>query len=172
MRKFLAIALLLLGSIQSLFAEHIKGGEMFYDYIGPGSSAGTSQYRITLKLYIDCNANSSGQLDSDIRLTVFDKSDNRQVSGSPFTAPSQGDEWLRFDPNSNPCISNPPTDVCYRVRSFSAIITLPINTSGYTIAYQRCCRIDNIRNLVPRSNSVGATYTCEIPGTNTLPEAY
>jgi PKD repeat protein len=171
MRKALAIAWLLFGTIQSLFAEHIKGGEMFYEYLGPGS-AGTSQYRVTLKLYIDCNANSSGQLDSEIRLTVFDKGNNSQIGGSPFVAPSLGDEWLRFDPASNPCISNPPTDVCYRVRSFSTVITLPINNNGYIISYQRCCRIDNIVNLVPRSNSVGATYMCEIPGTNTLPEAY
>ncbi|OQP57503.1 PKD domain-containing protein [Niastella populi] len=172
MRKTLAIALLcFFGTIQSLFAEHIKGGEMFYEYLGPGSGANTSQYRVTLKLYIDCNANSSGQLDGEIRLTVYDKGNNNQF-GSPFTAPSQGDEWLRFDPASNPCISNPPNDVCYRVRSFSTVITLPINHAGYVIAYQRCCRIDNIINLEPRSNSVGATYMCEIPGTNSLPEAY
>ena len=174
MRKVLAIALLLFGSIQSLIAEHIKGGEMYYEYLGPGTDASTAQYRITLKLYIDCNANSTGQLDSEIKLTIFDKSNNGQIAGSPFSAPTTGDQWLRFDPASNPCISNPPTDVCYRVRSFSTTITLPINASGYIISYQRCCRIDNIVNLVPRSNSVGATYMCEIPGTNinTVPEAY
>ncbi|OQP62108.1 hypothetical protein A3860_29605 [Niastella vici] len=173
MRKALAIALLLVGTIQSLFAEHIKGGEMFYDYMGPGSAAGTSLYRITLKLYIDCNANSSGQLDTEIKLTIFDKDNsNSQISGSPFTAPTTGDVFLKFDPNSNPCINNPPTDVCYRVRSFSTTVTLPINVKGYTIAYQRCCRINNIVNLVSPSNSVGATYMCEIPGTELLPEAY
>ncbi|HEX6431108.1 MAG TPA: PKD domain-containing protein, partial [Niastella sp.] len=174
MRKIVAIALLMFGSIQSLIAEHIKGGEMYYVYLGPGSDPNTAVYRVTLKLYIDCNANSSGQLDDDIGLTVFDRGNNSQVSGSPFNAPSIGDEWLRFDAASNPCISNPPTDVCYRVRSFSTTITLPINFNGYTIAYQRCCRIDNIVNLVARSNSVGATYMCQIPGTNinTLPEAY
>ena len=174
MRKALAIVLLLFGSIQSLIAEHIKGGEMYYVYLGPGSDANTAVYQVTLKLYIDCNANSSGQLDGAIRLTVFDKGNNSQVAGSPFDAPTIGDEWLRFDAASNPCISNPPTDVCYRVRSFSTTITLPINSNGYTIAYQRCCRIDNIVNLVARSNSVGATYMCEIPGTNinTVPEAY
>ncbi|WP_207515529.1 PKD domain-containing protein [Longitalea luteola] len=172
MRKALAIALLLIGSIQSLFAEHIKGGEMYYEYLGPGSMASTSRYRVTLKLYIDCNANSAGQLDTRINLTVFDKNSLLQVPGSPFDAPTTGDQFLRFDPASNPCISNAPTDVCYRVRSFSTVIELPINANGYTIAYQRCCRIDNIINLVPRSNAVGATYMCEIPGTNSLPEAY
>jgi PKD repeat protein len=172
MRKVLAIALMLFGTIQSLFAEHIKGGEMFYEYLGPGSNDNTSQYRVTLKLYIDCNATSSGQLDPQINLTVYDKATNRQVQGSPFTAPFTNDVFLKFDPNSNPCISNPPTDVCYRVRSFVQVITLPINAQGYTIAYQRCCRINNIINLVAPSNSVGATYMCEIPGTSVLPDAY
>lgn len=168
MRKALAIAVFLCGTIQSLFAEHIKGGELFYEYLGP--SNGNSQYRVTLKLYIDCNANSPGQLDTEIRLTVFDKSNNAQIG--VFKANTTGDQFLRFDPASNPCILNPPTDVCYRVRSYSTVIELPINSSGYVISYQRCCRIDNIVNLVPRSNSVGATYLCEIPGTNTLPDAY
>jgi PKD repeat protein len=172
MRKAVAIALLLFVTVQSLFAEHIKGGEMFYEYLGAGNGANTSLYRVTLKLYIDCNANSSGQLDGEIRMTVYDKSSNTQVGGSPFAAPTIGDQWLRFDPASNPCISNPPTDVCYRVRSFSTTISLPVNNAGYIISYQRCCRIDNIVNLVPRSNSVGATYMCEIPGTNSLPDAY
>ncbi|MBO9201460.1 MULTISPECIES: PKD domain-containing protein [Niastella] len=173
MRRSLAIALLLFfGTIQSLFAEHIKGGEMFYEYLGPGSDPNFLQYRVTLKLYIDCNANSSGQLDTEIKLTVFDKGNIGQVRGSPFTASYSNDVFLRFDPSSNPCINNPPSDVCYRVRSFSAVIFLPISTNGYIIAYQRCCRINNIVNLQAPSNSVGATYTCEIPGTNVLPDAY
>jgi PKD repeat protein len=145
---------------------------MYYEYLGPGAGTNTAQYRVTLKLYIDCNATSSGQLDTEIKFTVFDKGTNSQIGGSPFSAPTTGDQWLRFDPASNPCISNPPTDVCYRVRSFVSFITLPISNHGYVIAYQRCCRIDNIINLVPRSNSVGATYMCEIPGTDVLPDAY
>jgi PKD repeat protein len=172
MRRVLAIVIFLCGTIQSLFAEHIKGGEMFYEYLGPGASANTAQYRVTLKLYIDCNANSPGQLDTEIGLTIFDKTNNAQISGSPFTAPTTGDVFLKFDPSSNPCISNPPTDVCYRVRSFVTTVTLPINGPGYVISYQRCCRVDNIINVVPRSNAVGATYMCEIPGTDVLPDAY
>src|SRR5262245_29041242 len=133
MRKVLAIALLMFGTIQSLFAEHIKGGEMFYEYLGPGSDPNTSQYRVTLKLYIKCNATRPGQLDPQINLTIYDKGTNAQVQGSPFVAPFSNDVFLKFDPNSNPCISNPPTDVCYRVRSFVQVITLPIDADGYTI---------------------------------------
>jgi FOG: PKD repeat len=172
MRKVLAIAVFLCGIIPSLFAEHIKGGEMFYEYLGPGASANLSKYRITLKLYIDCAATSPGQLDNAITLTIYDKGNFSQVAGSPFNAPMVNEVFARFDPNSNPCITNPPTDVCYRIRSFTTTVELPTNTHGYAVAYQRCCRINNIINLSPPSNVVGATYTCEIPGTNTRPDAY
>ena len=132
MRKVLAIAVFLCGTIQSLFAEHIKGGEMFYEYLGPGATANTSQYRITLKLYIDCNATSPGQLDNQINLTVYDKGNLSQVAGSPFNAPMVNEVFARFDPNSNPCITNPPTHVCYRIPSFQTTITVNINSQGYT----------------------------------------
>jgi hypothetical protein len=41
---------------------------------------------------------------------------------------------------------------------------------GYTITYQRCCRINGISNL-SSSGSFGATYTADIPGTTSLPDA-
>ena len=170
MKKVLVIAVFLCALIQPLFAEHIKGGELFYEYVGPGQTAGTSVYRLTLKLYIDCNATSQGQLDTQIPLTIFDRK-NYAFVDNPL-APMTGDVFLRFDPASNPCIGNPPSDVCYRVRSFSTTVTLAINEMGYIIAYQRCCRIANIRNLAQPSNAVGATYMAEIPGTNVLADGY
>ncbi|RYZ56370.1 MAG: PKD domain-containing protein [Sphingobacteriales bacterium] len=171
MKKLLFILIGLIGCNLSLLAEHIKGGEMFYTYIGPGSSAGTSVYSVSLKLYIDCNANSSGQLDQAISLTVFNKVNNSQY-GAAITAPFTGETFSRFDPASNPCIGNPPRDVCYRVRIYSATITLPDIPAGYVIAFQRCCRIGGIVNLSAPSNSAGATYFCEIPGTAVAPDAF
>ena len=46
---------------------------------------------------------------------------------------------------------------------------MPDVTDGYTIAYQRCCRIAGIENISGNSAVDGATYTCDIPGTGTLP---
>jgi PKD repeat protein len=51
-------------------------------------------------------------------------------------------------------------------------VTLPINDKGYTVAYQRCCRIAGIRNLISPSDAVGATYMAEIPGTEILADGY
>ena len=112
-----------------------------------------------------------GQLDDAVAITIFNKVTNRQV-GNIVTAGLDGDRTIRFDPASNPCISNPPVDVCYRIRTYSVTITLPNEPEGYVIAYQRCCRIENIINIAGASGNVGATYYAEIPGTAVYPEAY
>ena len=42
---------------------------------------------------------------------------------------------------------------------------LPITANDYTVSSQRCCRINNMENIV-NSGSVGNTYTINIPGTS------
>jgi hypothetical protein len=158
------LILILLGSVLPVSAAHIRGGELYYKYLGPGAGANTSTYLVTLKLYIDCGQNDPGQLDKDAFLSVFTKPDNKLFLGK--FAPMIRDEFIRYDPNSNPCITNPPIDVCYRLRYYEYVFTLPNSPLGYTIAFQRCCRIEGIQNISPPSNDFGATYLCEIPGTN------
>ena len=51
-------------------ANHLKGGWIQYEYIGPGAAAGTVQYRITVRQYLNCTA-SGGQIDASIFLGVF-----------------------------------------------------------------------------------------------------
>lgn len=143
---------------------------MTYSYIGPGAAPGTSKYAVELKLYLDCSA-TGGQLDDDVPITVFRKSTSLRY-GPVTTAGMDNETTIRFDPASNPCITNPPSDVCYRIRSYSAEITLPDDPDGYIISYQRCCRIENIINLAGSSGNVGATYYAEIPGTAVYPDAH
>lgn len=169
MKRILAIIIGVFGIINPLWAEHIKGGELFYTYIGE-SSPGFSTYSLTLKLYIDCNATSPGQLDERVSLSVFRKTDNSLFSS--VIAQFNSESFINFDPNSNPCIGNPPRDVCYRIRIYTTTVNLPTSTAGYTVSYQRCCRIRGIINLTPPSDASGATYYCEIPGTNASPDAY
>lgn len=171
--KRICLLLLLVGACTfSLHAAHIRGGELYYQYLGPGTAPNSSSYLLTLKLYIDCGQNQEGQLDERAALTIFSKSTNAQYGGVRMAGMVRDrEEFIRYDPNSNPCINNPPTDVCYRLRYYEAIIELPDTPDGYTIAFQRCCRIQGIQNLNPPSNDVGATYLCEIPGTRSLPDA-
>ncbi len=142
---------------------------MFYEYLGEGAN-NTSRYKISLKLYLDCGATSPGQLDPTVNITIFDKGTFQAIR--TVSAQLASENFLRFDPASNPCIGNPPLDVCYRVRTYSIELALPNNTDGYTLAFQRCCRIINIQNLMAPSNSYGATYTTDIPGTDVVPDGF
>ncbi len=150
-----------------LLANHIRGGELTYKYKGPGSRANSSVYILTLKLFIDCTQNNPGQLDNTVPFTIFRKRDNAQV-GSPVIAPFSYQNNVSYDPNSNPCLTNPPHDICYNLRFYTAEVTLDDDPDGYIISFQRCCRIEGINNISGASDNYGATYLCEIPGTNAL----
>ncbi|MFT3947628.1 MAG: PKD domain-containing protein [Agriterribacter sp.] len=67
------------------------------------------------------------------------------------------------------CIDNPPA-VCYEVGTYSITVTLPPESGGYNIAYQRCCRIENMSNI-SGSGQVGATYSADVPGTDVSVDA-
>ncbi|MDF2192234.1 PKD domain-containing protein [Paraflavitalea sp. CAU 1676] len=162
MKKFLLISLFISCLIQPLYAAHVRGGEMYYVYDSVNSTPTMARYIVTLKLYIDCNS-QGGQVEGTAPFTVFDRSTNAQIRN--IIVDLTKDERITYDPSSNPCISNPPSDVCYRLRYFTTTIDLPVSAAGYTITYQRCCRIENIQNMPNRSNDYGATYMCTIPGT-------
>ena len=146
MKKLLFICAFVFPALVPAYAMHIRGGELYYKYEGKGTAANTSKYRLTLKLYIDCTQNSAGQLDTQVFFTVFKRSNGTQY-GAELTASMVSDEFIKYDPTSNPCITNAPTDVCYRLRYFQTTVELPNDPVGYTVAFQRCCRIDGINNL-------------------------
>lgn len=162
MKRLLLILFLCSCFFSSLKAAHIRGGEMYYVYDSINSTPLMARYIVTLKLYVDCNA-QGGQLEGTAPFTVFDRTDNRQLRNIIVTLSET--RRIEYDPNANPCISNPPNDVCYLLRYFTTTIDLPVSAAGYTISYQRCCRIENIQNMTNRSNDYGATYMCTIPGT-------
>ena len=167
--KFLTtFFVLMIIASNNLLANHIRGGELSYRYLGPGRSANTSRYMLTLKLYIDCFQNNQGQFDRQVPFTIFDRNTNRQI-GQPEIAPFAEERRISYDPNSNPCITNPPSDICYNLRFYYKEIELPNTPQGYIISFQRCCRIAGIRNISGNSDDTGATYFCEIPGTDILP---
>ena len=58
MRKLLLVLVILLTGLPAM-ARHIAGGEMYYEWLSAGSG-NTSMYRITLRLFRDCQ--SSGPL--------------------------------------------------------------------------------------------------------------
>jgi gliding motility-associated-like protein len=168
MKKSLVIILLTICCSFQLRAGHISGGEMYYRYIGPGT-AGNNIYEVTLRLFRDCSPlnNAGGQgiaeLPDLVALGVFINGSNTAfLSDIRVNRTSREDITLL---NPYPCITNPPP-ICYQVGYYTTRIELPVNATGYTIAFQSCCRINGLSN---GGTSQGATYTANIPGTNLLP---
>ncbi len=160
MKRLLVIIVTLFLS-KSVFAEHITGGEMFYRFTGI-SATGEYQYAVTLKLYRDCFS-SGAQLDESAAIGIFNRTSNSLIFNQLI--PRTKTERLQLG-SPGACITNAPV-VCYQVGYYEFAISLPASTKGYTIAYQRCCRINGISNL-SNSGSMGATYTADIPGTELL----
>jgi gliding motility-associated-like protein len=151
------ITLLLLFCIATASrADHITGGEMTYTY--GGMVAGLHKYDGVLKLYKRCN---SGRLFADPNtVSVFDRVTGVRIMN--ITVPLSHEQHIGLPPD--PCITNPP-DVCYEVGYYIFSVNLPASVNGYILASEVNYRIMGINNL-STSVQVGATYTCEIPGTS------
>ncbi len=141
-----------------VFAKHIAGGEMSYAYLGPGTLANSGKYRITLRLYRDCYTDGA-QLDATASITIYPAGSSSYIANLRADL-SKKDVVSLTTPN--PCISNPPT-ICYEIGYYITEVELPFTSSGYTISYQRCCRINGIFNVI-NSQDAGVTYTTKIPG--------
>lgn len=157
MKRTFCLLVILFSGVAS-FANHLKGGWIQYEYLGAGSTANTSSYKITVRQYLNCNS-TGGQIDQSIFLGVFDAVTNQLFR--TLTIPISNDNNITkttFDP----CLQNPP-NICYKIDIYVTTVDLPANPNGYTLAVQRCCRIAGIINVF-NSNTVGITYSNTIPG--------
>jgi gliding motility-associated-like protein len=147
---------MLIGS--SAFATHIVGGDFYYEYVG------VNRYRITLKLYIDCENGNPQAIASDQTaiIGIFD-SKNRFVRSFSMvrTAPKRLDKVLYS------CVV-PEKDVCVDGYSYTSIVTIDPGADGVILAFQRCCRNNTITNIIA-PESTGATYWLKIAGRNSAP---
>lgn len=161
--KRLSIVLLLLLSLGGIVsAAHIKGGFFTYQYLGPGSGTNL-RYRITLTVYMICNPNS-GQLSNPINFTIFNGASNQQVNNVSVPITTQYTLSKVYD---EPCITGNEVGCYYLIVVYDLPnIELPAIPEGYTVAYQRCCRIAGINNLT-NSSAVGNTFSIRIPGSGT-----
>ncbi len=140
-----AIAALALSATMQTYAEHIIGGEIYYDHLG------NDQYRITLTLYRDCDG-PGAPFDAVGNITIFTGT-GAFYQMLPVNYPGSTFIPVVLD---SPCLNLPP-NLCIETTSYISTITLPANATGYHISYQRCCRQPSIVNLV---NPVAAGLTC------------
>ncbi len=167
MKKFLSVFLFSMLSFSS-FGNHISGGEMFYQYMGPGSSPGTKLYKITLRLFRD-NLGGGAAMPGGVYIGIFNNDNSQAIGGSPFTVNITSSVSVPVTPPPA-CMVNPPT-LDYSMGSFEFTVQLSTNANGYTAAYQTCCRIFPLENVLTQNQPAqgeGSTYMCIIPGTNQL----
>src|SRR3954469_11024494 len=144
---------------------------MYYQYAGAGSSANTNRYLITLRLFRECHpVGQAAQLPDVVRISIF-----RSGSGIEYLSKDVGESKFFMLKLNSPltCIVNKP-EVCYQVAYYTFTAELPIIAEEYIASYQTCCRSNSILNVqqyaIPRSPlpGEGSTYTCNIPGTNSI----
>ena len=127
---------------------------MYYDCLGG------NQYRVTVKVYRDCFSDGA-EYDDPLPVTIFD-GNNLNIGG--FDIPFPGSATLNVNFNNNPCVTI-PNDICIEEAIYSVVVNLPGSASGYTLAYQRCCRGPDVTNLNTPENQ-GLTLTVDIPANN------
>ncbi|PZX61529.1 PKD domain-containing protein [Hydrotalea sandarakina] len=168
MRKFLFIIFILISCVFKSYAVHIAAGELSYLYQGPGASPNTARYLITMRLFRECNAPAnSAQLNGEnVTIGIYDKATGNYISQLKLAQQFVGNPpTIQNTPGINPCLTGNPI-ACYQVGTYSSTIDLPITANGYTLSWVRYSRAV-VQNVA--GNSVGATFTAEIPGTLQLP---
>ena len=152
-KRILLILLFFVLDLSSAKASHIVGGDFAYSYLGDTIVSGQvlMKYRVRLFIYQDCITGVADAIkeDNPAHFTLYEN------NGSPFA--------LNIDTNirynlatgaitvpanfSNDCINKVP-QLCLLRKEFVKTYFLRPNASGYLIAYQRCCRNQNILNIV------------------------
>lgn len=166
MKKYL-LSLLLSFFVLEGFATHIIGGEVRYEYLGPGAAPNSKQYKIHM-LLLKGDSPTGAALITQYILGVFNNDNGQKVPGpavnSNWAAVEDFSGTLPVPINVSPCIQGSPT-LNYVYKTYSFTIELPNNISGYTVAFQTFSR-QNSNNV---ANNEGATYSCVIPGLDVLP---
>ena len=135
MKKIL-LAICFCSIVSICFGNHIKGGFLSYQYLGPGTNnVNYLRYKITLTVYMACNP-SSGQLTNPINITIFNGDGSTQVDNPSVSITSQYNLNKAAD---DPCITDDQrgcyyTIVVYELNNYE----LPVSADGYIISYQRC----------------------------------
>jgi len=169
---FSVITILTFGFTNSVFATHLIGGNIGYQYVGPDPSIpGNTQIKIVLESYMDCNSQFWGGSfpENSVIVGIYEGPLN------PPSGISNSDQITLFlvdsnavDPNLPP-ICNPFNllgSVCVYLIRYEAIISLPTSSLGYWIVYDRCCRPPSITNLNNSGNQSFA-YTTWVPADST-----
>ena len=155
--SFFALFVLLSSPI-ALFAKHIIGGDITYEYLGD-SGPNAKRWRFTMKVYRDCNGGGAN-FDSDASISIYKGTYNNNSRSESFSINYLN--FVKLIPDTPQCVTQIP-NVCVQEAVYEFERTLPISVTGesFFIVYQRCCRNESISNIV-NPGGVGATFMVEL----------
>lgn len=137
-------------ALYPVLATHIVGGEITY------TCKGNNVYEIALTVFRDCDTGVPW-FDSPAAIGIFNS--NNQLVSTLWMPLSAINDTLEPE-LQDPCLVVPP-NVCIHRTTYTQEVTLPFIPGGYLLAYQRCCRNQDIVNIVAPLET-GATYTALI----------
>lgn len=159
MKKLILVISLLFTLSASLHAAHIKGGFFTYQYLGPAGN-GNLTYKVTLTVYMICTA-TTNQVSNPINFSFYNTATGQLYQNVSVGIASEYSLGKTYD---EPCITGNQIACYYKVVVYDlASIELPATPGGFTVSYQRCCRIGGINNIAS-SGAVGNTFSINIPG--------
>lgn len=135
----------------SLWATHIVGGDIHYEYLGD------DQYRVILKVYRDCGTSGTGfdnvadvglYLGTELQFTI------------PMNLSDATTSFLPID-TGDPCL-DPPDGLCVAEAIYEEIVDIPYQEGTFHLTYQRCCRNTTLVNC-ESNDDIGMTVTTQIP---------
>lgn len=125
------------------------GGEITYRCLG------NNQYEIMVTVFRDCDTGVPW-FDNPASVGVFNANDSLLYD---LRLNLRNNDTLDLN-LADPCLVAPP-NVCIHTTTYIDTVTLPFQAGGYQIVYQRCCRNQDIVNIVAPT-STGATYSAYI----------
>ncbi len=159
MRILYTLLACLLGCLPTLSARHIIGGEMSYRFVEE-ISPGTYRYEILLIIYRDCDS-GGGSLDNPAQMGIYQGNTMSAVLVDNFGV--NRESIGPVDPVIPPCAdASQVGNACVERGTYRFTVDLPLQSiDSYLIVYQRCCRTEDIVNIIT-PDDYGATYMVEI----------
>ena len=140
-------------------ATHIVGGEINYEIVNPASNL----YKITLKLYVDCENGNPQAIASDYTALIGVYDGVSYGYQQQFSVTRTGPK--RIDEVNYNCVI-PPRGVCVDEYVYTTSRIINPGNNGKILAFQRCCRNNSISNLY-NPQSTGITIWTRIPPSST-----
>ena len=135
MKKILfALTFLLTITSYNSIASHFAGGELTYEYIGPGPGGTGYEYDLTLVVYGDVSGIPFGN-----------------TANITYTSSCDGGGSINaIDPDGAVLVTSndvcAPNTVFYRRYEYSATVILPVNCNDWIFYWTGCCRNGAITN--------------------------